>query len=153
MQQLQDQDNAVNSPRIAVAGCGYWGVNLVRNFAGLRALVAVIDSRRSVAAECAAKYQVAVRDWSEALADTAIDAVAIATPAEQHVRMIFDALEAGKHVFVEKPLALHHAEGARIVAEAEKRGRVLMVGHLLQYHAAFIKMRALVREGALGRLR
>jgi UDP-2-acetamido-3-amino-2,3-dideoxy-glucuronate N-acetyltransferase len=151
VQQLQN--NALSLPRIAVAGCGYWGVNLVRNFAGLGALVAVIDSRLGVAAESSSKYQVAARDWSEALADTAIDAVAIATPAEQHARMVTEALEAGKHVFVEKPLALHHSEGARLVGEAEKRSRVLMVGHLLQYHAAFIKMRALVREGALGRLR
>jgi predicted dehydrogenase/acetyltransferase-like isoleucine patch superfamily enzyme len=147
------QKNAVSSPRIAVAGCGYWGVNLVRNFAGLGALAAVIDARRGVAAEVSAKYQVAARDWSPALADPAIYAVAIATPAEQHARMVTEALEAGKHVFVEKPLALRHAEGARLVGEAEKRSLVLMVGHLLQYHAAFIKMRALVREGALGRLR
>ena len=151
MQQLQK--NAVSSPRIAVAGCGYWGINLVRNFAGLGALAAVIDPRSGVAAEFSAKYQVAARDWSEALADPAIDAVAIAAPAEQHARMVTEALEAGKHVFVEKPLALRHAEGARLVGEAEKRSLVLMVGHLLQYHAAFIKMRALVREGALGRLR
>ena len=59
-------------------------------------------------------------------------------------------LKLGKHVFVEKPLALRHAEGARLVGEAEKRSLVLMVGHLLQYHAAFIKMRTLVREGRLG---
>ena len=100
-----------------------------------------------------AKYHVAARDWSEALADPAIDAVAIAAPAEQHARMVTEALEAGKHVFVEKPLALRHAEGARLVGEAERRGLVLMVGHLLQYHPAFIYMRDLVREGALGRLR
>src|SRR5215211_4530451 len=149
----QFQKNAGGSPRIAVAGCGYWGINLVRNFAGLGALVAVIDSRPGVAAEVCAKYQVAARDWAQALADTAIDAVAIATPAEQHARMVTEALEAGKHDFVEKPLALRHSEGARLVGEAEKRGLVLMVGHLLQYHTAFIKMRALVREGALGRLR
>jgi predicted dehydrogenase/acetyltransferase-like isoleucine patch superfamily enzyme len=100
-----------------------------------------------------AKYSVPAFSWGEALSNSAIDAVVIATPAEMHGSMVGQALEAGKHVFVEKPLALNYAEGATLVAAAEKRGLVLMVGHLLQYHNAFIKMRALVREGALGRLR
>jgi predicted dehydrogenase/acetyltransferase-like isoleucine patch superfamily enzyme len=139
--------------RVAVAGCGYWGANLVRNFAGLGSLAAVVDSQGDVAAGFASRYSVAARTWAAALTDPEIDAVAIASPAEQHARMVEEALAAGKHVFVEKPLALRHADGARLVAEAEKRGLVLMVGHLLQYHAAFIKLRALVRDGALGRLR
>jgi len=84
-------------------------------------------------------------DWSEALADPAIDAVAIATPAEQHAE--WSRRRSRRQACLRgKPLALHHAEGARLVGEAEKRSLVLMVGHLLQYHAAFIKMRALVRE-------
>src|SRR5258705_2411840 len=104
MQQLQK--NAGGSPRTAVAGCGYWGINLVRNFAGLGALAAVIDPRRGLAAEFSAKYHVAARDWSQALADPAIDAVAIAAPAEQHARIVTEALQAGKHFFVAKPLSL-----------------------------------------------
>lgn len=139
--------------RVAVAGCGYWGANLVRNFAGLGALAAVVDPRPAVADDCAGKYSVPARAWKDALAEPAIDAVAIAAPAEQHARLVAEALDAGKHVFVEKPLALHHAEGVKLVANAERRGLVLMVGHLLQYHAAFIKIRTMVREGALGRLR
>ena len=141
------------SARIAVAGCGHWGANLVRNFAGLRALAAVVDSRADVAASFANQYGVAAQSWQEALTDPEIQAVAIASPAEQHARMVEEALAAGKHVFIEKPLALRHADGVRLVAQAEKRGLVLMVGHLLHYHAAFIKLRALVRDGALGRLR
>jgi len=139
--------------RVAVVGCGYWGANLVRNFAGLEALVAVVDSRAEVASGFASQYSVPARTWSEALADPEVNALAVAAPAEQHARMVEEALSAGKHVFIEKPLALKHSDGARLVADAEKRGLVLMVGHLLQYHAAFIKLRALVREGALGRLR
>jgi UDP-2-acetamido-3-amino-2,3-dideoxy-glucuronate N-acetyltransferase len=139
--------------KIVVAGCGYWGANLVRNFAGLGALAAVVDPRPDVASSFAAKHGVPARSWTEVLADPAIDGVAIAAPAEQHASMVREALAAGKHVFVEKPLALRHAEGAELVAEAGRRGLVLMVGHLLQYHAAFLRMRALVREGALGRLR
>ncbi|UYN97884.1 MAG: Gfo/Idh/MocA family oxidoreductase [Enhydrobacter sp.] len=140
-------------PSIVVAGCGYWGVNLVRNFAGLGALAAIVDPRLLVAAEVARKYSVPARSWADVLTDPVIEAVAIAAPAEQHAQMVAEALAAGKHVFVEKPLALCHAEGAKLVAEAERRGLVLMVGHLLQYHAAFLRMRALVREGVLGRLR
>jgi UDP-2-acetamido-3-amino-2,3-dideoxy-glucuronate N-acetyltransferase len=145
--------DGVSSPRIAVAGCGYSGVNLVRNYSGLGALAAVIDPRPGIAAEFSAKYQVVAQDWTQALDNPAIDGVVIAAPAEQHGRMVMEALKAGKHVFVEKPLALRYSEGTQLVQEAEKRSLVLMVGHLLQYHPAFIKMRALVREGALGRLR
>ena len=116
------------SARIAVAGCGHWGANLVRNFAGLRALAAVVDSRADVAASFANQYGVAAQSWQEALTDPEIQAVAIASPAEQHARMVEEALAAGKHVFIEKPLALRHADGVRLVAQAEKRGLVLMVG-------------------------
>ncbi len=139
-------------PRVVVAGCGYWGANLVRNFAALGALVGVVDSRDAVAQSFAAKHNVKVLSWSTALASPEVDAVAIATPAESHAAFVRQALEAGKHVFVEKPLALRHEEGAELVRMAEARGLTLMVGHLLQYHAAFLKVRALVREGALGRL-
>ncbi len=140
-------------PRIVVAGCGYWGANLVRNFAGLGALAGVVDPRPDVAVGFARRYSVGVRTWADVLADRTVDAVAIAAPAEQHASLVTEALNAGKHVFVEKPLALRHAEGARLVAEAERRGLVLMVGHLLQYHAAFLTLRELVREGTIGRLR
>lgn len=138
---------------IAVVGCGYWGANLVRNFAGLGALSAVVDQRQDVAAKFAEQYQVPARSWPEILADASVRGVAIAAPAELHAALVAEALDAGKHVFVEKPLALRHAEGARLVANAEQRGLTLMVGHLLQYHPAYIRMRELVRQGELGRLR
>lgn len=144
---------AVRSPRVAVSGCGYWGANLVRNFAALGNLAAVVDARPETAAVFAEKHSVAARSWAEVLADPGIDAVAIATPAEFHARLVQEALEAGKHVFVEKPLALRHAEAKPLVAAARSRGLVLMVGHLLQYHAAFIRMREMIRAGELGRLR
>ncbi len=140
-------------PRVAVAGCGYWGANLVRNFAALDALAGVVDERPEVAASFSGKYKVPVLTWEQALASPEIDAVAIATPAESHDRLVKQALDAGKHVFVEKPLALRYAEGAKLAAEAERRGLTLMVGHLLQYHPVFIKMRGLVRDGVLGRIR
>lgn len=138
---------------MAVVGCGYWGANLVRNFAALNALAAVVDQRPSIAADFSRRYGVPAMAWADVLSEPTIDCVSIAAPAEQHARLVDQALEAGKDVFVEKPLALRHEEGTRLVAKAEERGRVLMVGHLLQYHAAFIKLRSMVREGALGRLR
>ena len=84
--------------------------------------------------------------------DDDIAGVAIAAPAALHADLTRRAIEAGKHVFVEKPLALTVAEAEELCALAERRDRQLMVGHLLQYHPAFIKLRGLVRDGALGRL-
>ena len=143
----------VSIASVAVVGCGYWGANLVRNFAALHALVGVVDARQEVAEAFASRYGVPAMDWPSVLADRSIGAVAIATPAEQHARLVAEALRAGKHVFVEKPLALRHAEGVSLVEEAQKRGLTLMVGHLLRYHPVFIKLKDLVREGTLGRLR
>jgi predicted dehydrogenase/acetyltransferase-like isoleucine patch superfamily enzyme len=138
---------------IAVVGCGYWGANLVRNFAQLNALSAVVDPRHEVAAEYAKRYGVLARTWDEVLVDSSVVGVALAAPAEQHAALVADALKAGKHVFVEKPLALRYIEGAMLVADADRRGLTLMVGHLLQYHPGFTRVRELVRDGTLGRLR
>ena len=91
-------------------------------------------------------------DWPAVLGDDGIDAVAIAAPAGLHARLAEEALEAGKHVFVEKPLALAVAEAEAVTQLAERQDRRLMVGHLLQYHPAFMRLRELVRDGALGRL-
>jgi UDP-2-acetamido-3-amino-2,3-dideoxy-glucuronate N-acetyltransferase len=138
--------------RIAAIGVGYWGKNLVRNFAELGALAALADPDREAAAALAGKYRVPVLDWPAVLEDGGIDGVAIAAPAGLHARLAQEALEAGKHVFVEKPLALAVAEAEALTRLAERQDRRLMVGHLLQYHPAFAALRDLVREGALGRL-
>lgn len=141
------------SPRVAVVGAGYWGKNLVRNFAGLGALAAVVDADEKQAQSLAAQFNCAVASADAVLADPAIDAVAIAAPAALHFRLASAALEAGKHVYVEKPLALTVADGQALVALADRHRCVLMVGHLLRYHAAFLKLQELVREGRLGALR
>lgn len=140
-------------PAVAAIGAGYWGRNIVRNLAELGVLVAVVDASQAVAAELAGRHGVAARGLEDVLADAAIPAVAIAAPAARHAGLVRAALEAGKHVFVEKPLALQVAEAEELVRLAEARGRALMVGHLLQYHPAFLALRAAVREGRLGRLR
>ncbi|MDQ2105337.1 Gfo/Idh/MocA family oxidoreductase, partial [Azospirillum isscasi] len=137
---------------VAVIGCGAWGKNLVRNFHQLKALAAVHDANPAAAAQVGARYDVPARGLAEILDDPALPAVVIATPAETHYRLALAALTAGKHVFVEKPLALAVGEAEELVRLAEARGRVLMVGHLLQYHPAFLALKAFVDEGRLGRV-
>lgn len=144
--------NQQTTTRVAAIGVGYWGRNLVRNFAELGSLAALADPDRDAAAALAGKYRVPVLDWQAVLNDSGIEGVAIAAPAGLHARLAQEALLAGKHVFVEKPLALAVTEAEALTRLAERQDRRLMVGHLLQYHPAFIALRDLVRAGALGRL-
>jgi predicted dehydrogenase len=140
--------------RVSVIGCGYWGKNLVRNFQALGALGQICDvteSGRALAAELAPGVPVA--DDPQAALDSDADGVVIATPAETHAGLIHRALEAGKDVFVEKPMALTAEEGAGLVAASERTGKILMVGHLLEYHPAILRMVEMVRGGELGALR
>lgn len=139
---------------IAVAGMGYWGRNLVRNFHEIGALRMICDTNPAVEALCREKYQGCgfTREYEAVLADAAVNAVVLATPAVTHFKMAKQAMLAGKDVFVEKPLAISVAEGEELVALAGARGRVLMVGHILQYHPAVLKLRQLVKDGALGRI-
>jgi predicted dehydrogenase/acetyltransferase-like isoleucine patch superfamily enzyme len=138
--------------KVAVAGCGYWGRNLVRNFAELDGLAAVCDPSPATVQEYAVKYDVPALGWEEVLRDDKIPAVAIAAPAVMHARLTGEALKAGKHVFVEKPLALDSIEAEELCALARACGKQLMVGHLLQYHPVFRKLKDLVDSGELGRL-
>jgi len=144
--------NSNTLPRIAVVGCGYWGKNLVRNFDALGALSAISDTDDENREALATKYAVPARSFSDLLADETITALAIATPAETHAELVNAALHANKHVFVEKPLALSLSDGKKLCQLAEKQGRALMVGHLLQYHPAFLKFCDIVQEGRLGKL-
>lgn len=145
----------MNQPRVAVIGSGYWGKNLVRNFRELGALAAVCDvteAGRATARELAPDVPI-LGDVGELLAREGTDAVAIATPAETHHELAGAALAAGLDVFVEKPLALTYEDGARMVAAAEAGGRILMVGHVLEYHPAIAELKRLVDSGELGRVR
>jgi predicted dehydrogenase len=138
---------------LAVLGCGYWGQNLVRNFAALGALRLVCDPAEAARQRAATIAPgVITSDSFEAAFDGAVDAVVIATPAETHHPLTMRALAAGKDVFVEKPLALTYEQGVEMRDEAQRRGRILMVGHLLEYHPAVLRLRELVAEGALGRV-
>jgi UDP-2-acetamido-3-amino-2,3-dideoxy-glucuronate N-acetyltransferase len=142
-----------NKLSVAVIGCGYWGKNLVRDFHGLRALAAISDSDAETAEKIATHFDVPAREVDEILADETINGIVIAAPAECHAPLALKSFAAGKHVFVEKPIALSIEDAERMIEAAEKAGRILMVGHLLQYHPVFMKLKELVADGALGKLR
>ncbi len=141
--------------RLAVIGTGHWGRNLARNFHALGALAAFAEPHEARRAEVAALYPDANAhdDTAQVLGDDTIDAVAIAAPAAVHGALVAEALDAGKHVFVEKPLCLDIAEGQGLARQADAAGRVLMVGHLLLYHPAFQALRAMVAAGGIGNIR
>jgi UDP-2-acetamido-3-amino-2,3-dideoxy-glucuronate N-acetyltransferase len=139
---------------VAVVGVGYWGKNLVRNFYELGALSVLCDEQGSVEENCRKQYENVrfSRDFREVLADPSITAVALATPAVTHYEMAKAALEAGKDVLVEKPLAVDVSHGAALVELAKSKGRILMVGHILRYHPAVLKLQELIGGGALGKI-
>jgi predicted dehydrogenase len=145
---------SVKKPRIAVLGCGYWGQNLVRNFEQLGVLKMVCDpaeSGRNRARELSAGAEI-VDNFESVFRSDDVDAVAVATPAETHRDLAIRALDSGKDVFVEKPLALNYIQGREMDAAATKAGRLLMVGHLLEYHPAILKLREMIAAGVLGRV-
>lgn len=138
---------------VGVVGCGYWGRNLVRNFHELGYLRAVYDVDVARMEEMRRCYGVpGTTSLDEMLAAPHVRAVAIAAPAAKHFDLAKSALLANKHVMVEKPLALRVEEGEELVGLARSRGRILMVGHLLQYHPAITTLRRLLHEGELGKI-
>jgi predicted dehydrogenase len=139
---------------IAVAGLGYWGPNLARNFSSVRGceLAWLCDPSEEARGRVAERFPQArfTGDLDEVLSDPAVDAVALATPVVSHAEHAVRVLEAGKHCFVEKPLAQSVADAERAVVVAEETGRVLMVGHLLEYHPGVQRLKQLVESGELG---
>lgn len=140
--------------RIAVVGLGHWGPNLARNFASIDGceLAWCCDADPAARERAAARFpgvKLAAR-LEQVLADPALDAVAIATPVPTHAELAVQVLEAGKHCFVEKPLAQSVADAERALAAAHRSGRTLMVGHLLEYHPGVEMLKRLADSGELG---
>jgi predicted dehydrogenase len=137
---------------IGVAGLGYWGPNLARNFAELGSLTWLCDLDEELRSTFAARYPgaQATGSFEEMLADPALQGVVIATPVPTHYALAKQALEAGKHVLVEKPPAMRATEIDELVAIANERDLVLMPGHLLLYHPAVRKVKELIDAGELG---
>ena len=140
---------------VACVGAGYWGKNIIRNFAEIGCLTAICDGSDEVRASFSAQYpDVSVLSTiDEVLADESIHAVSIATPAETHFQLAMDALRAGKHVYVEKPLCLDEAEAQECINLASEKGLTLMVGHLLWYHPVVLEIKRMIESGELGSLR
>ena len=141
---------------IAVIGAGYWGPNLIRNVAQTAAarLHTVCDADpdrlRAIAEQYTPLHQ--TTDHAQVFSNDEIDGVIIATPAHTHYDLAKQALQAGKHVLVEKPLALHAQEGRELVEMAAQRGLILMVGHVFLYNTAVQKLRDLIQSDELGKL-
>jgi len=144
----------VLSRNIAVIGSGFWGQNLVRNFAELDALHTICDTDRGRLERLKTLYpDVSIEsNYQNVLSNRQIKGVVIATPAISHYPMAKEALGAGKDVFVEKPMALGIEQGEELVKIAEEGGRILLVGHLLEYHPAIVKLKELVDNEELGKI-
>ena len=139
---------------IAVIGAGYWGKNLVRNFHQIGVLNAVCDADQEIQSQIRKDYHdvSCVDNFDALLTDSSLAAVVVATPAVTHFALAAKALDAGKHVFVEKPLAVTYDEGRQLVDIARSAEKVLFVGHILHYHQGVIELKKMVAEGKIGRL-
>jgi predicted dehydrogenase len=139
---------------VGVVGLGYWGPNLARNFAAIPGVqVSYLCDRDEAAGARVSRTMPHARvtaNLDDLLADPDLDAIALATPVSTHAEMAVQVLEAGKHCFVEKPLAQSAAEAERAVAAAERSGWLLMVGHLLEYHPGVRRLKELTDSGELG---
>jgi UDP-2-acetamido-3-amino-2,3-dideoxy-glucuronate N-acetyltransferase len=141
------------TPSVALIGCGQWGKNIARNLAQLGALRVICDADAvrggAMAKDLGAEFSV---DLSGVLSRGDVTAVAVATPAVTHAEIVGKALDAGKHVFVEKPIALSVSDARAVAFKAKAKNLTLMTGHLLQYHPVFMHLLALVRGGKLGKV-
>jgi predicted dehydrogenase len=148
--------SVVKPVNVAVVGLGYWGPNLVRNLHELDAaeVTVVCDSRREQLETIGRRYPALelTTDYATVLADPAVSAVAIATPVGTHHTLALAALEAGKHVFVEKPLAASSAEAAELITVARQNGLTLMPGHTFVYSPPVVAIREMIQNGELGEI-
>jgi predicted dehydrogenase len=145
----------VTATKLGVAGLGYWGPNLARNFEELADLTWLCDLNPDKLERFSRRHPQArlTSNVADLFEDPELDAVVIATPVVTHADLARQALAAGKHVFVEKPMALHAGEAEELCALAEERELVLMPGHLLLYHPAVKKLKELIESGELGKIR
>jgi predicted dehydrogenase len=147
----------VSPVSVGVVGLGYWGPNLARNFDRLAEteLRWICDQSEAALARVASQFPGArtTTSFDDLLSDESLDAIAIATPVPLHADLAVKVLDAGKHCFVEKPLAQSVADAERVCDAAERSGNVLMVGHLLEYHPGVRKLKEVADSGTLGQIR
>ena len=140
-------------PRIAVLGCGYWGSNHIRTLKALGALHAVSDANGARAEGFASEQSCLAISPDELFSREDVDGIVMALPPQYHAELAIRAVEAGKDVLVEKPIALTVADGERAVAAANANKRVFMVGHVLRFHPAFERLKELIDAGELGEVK
>jgi predicted dehydrogenase len=137
---------------IAVVGCGHWGKNLIRVLSDLGVLLSICDNNIETAQKYAGQYNVKIYSFDEIISDMNIKGVVLAVPVNLHASMAIEVMNAGKHVFVEKPIALNLVDAELMISCAIKNNVQLMVGHLMQYHPIFKFIRKFVEEGKIGKL-
>jgi UDP-2-acetamido-3-amino-2,3-dideoxy-glucuronate N-acetyltransferase len=140
---------------VAIVGAGYWGKNLVRTFYNTGCLKIVCDKNKDLLKDYEKKYSdvLFTEDYSSIfLESNKIKSVVVSTPAEKHFEIVKDCLLFGKNVFVEKPLSLNVEDGEKLVSLAKEKNLILMVGHILQYHPAIVKLKELIDSGELGKI-
>ena len=142
-----------DKPAIALIGTGMWGQNIARNLAQLGVLAGICDTAPERAQPIADQHGVAVMRFDDILSHPDIKGVALATPAPSHHDLAIASLNAGKHIYIEKPLALTLADGEAIAQAAATANRHVMLGHLLRYHSAFIACAKAVEQGQIGTMR
>ena len=150
---LKTSMQAAKNIQISVVGCGMWGRNIARNCASLGLLHSVVDRHKERAGEFAASFSCQVLDFDAVCADKNIAGIMISASAAAHEALAITALQSGKHVFIEKPMALSLAAAKNINAAALENGREVMVGHLIRYHPVFQELLRQVENGAIGKLR
>lgn len=140
---------------IAVVGSGYWGANIVRNFAELNSLYAICEKDPDKRNELIKKYPNAkiYADYEDLLNDNAVDGIALATPASTHFSLAKKSLEAGFPTYVEKPITLNLKDAEYLTNLAQQKNLPLMVGHILEYHPALVKMKEVVASGNYGKVK
>lgn len=144
----------MKQPTLALVGAGKWGKNLARNFFELGALHTICDPSQTLLDQYSSLYPEVylTREFEDVLGDKDILAVAIAAPAALHYTLAKQAILAGKDVYVEKPLCLSSQQGEELICLAEDKKRILMVGHLLQYHPYIVHLHEMVKDGEIGKL-
>jgi len=147
-------DFPIPAQGVALIGCGAWGSNLARNFTKLAALKVIVDQNSNRLDEVKKIFpQVETQTDIEAVLQRKdIHGVVIATPSTTHAELGLRALRAGKHTLVEKPMALRARDGEKLVKTAQQHRRILMVGHVMEYHPAILKLRELISQGELGEI-
>lgn len=137
---------------VVVVGCGYWGKNLVRNYHELGYLYGICDGHLETAKRISEQYEAPIFDLDEIWNNPDIHAVVLATPAVTHAELALKAIKSGKHVYVEKPMAINLKEAEKVCEVMRGSNLIYMVGHLLQYHPVFLKLKEILHAGELGKI-